>query len=146
MNTLDVFDCRMCGHCCEGSGGIIVSPKDLVRICDFLNTSPEDFTNKFAIMHNGKLTVRTGKDGYCIFFVQNKGCSVHEGKPDICRAWPYFRGNMVDAQSLFLAKDFCPGINPEVEHKDFVQAGEKYIEENNLRANNSKTQARALLK
>ncbi len=146
MTGEEVFDCRMCGHCCEGAGGIIVSPDDLVRICEYLNVSSEEFSNKYGIVRNEKLTVRTGDDGFCIFFVQDKGCSVHEGKPNICRAWPYFRGNMIDEDSLFLAKDFCPGINPEVAHKDFVQAGEDYLQKNNLIANDAKTQARALIK
>ena len=27
-----VFDCQMCGQCCEGEGGIVLSPKDLKRL------------------------------------------------------------------------------------------------------------------
>ena len=34
--TNTAFDCHMCGHCCEGKGGIVVSPSDLQRLCDFL--------------------------------------------------------------------------------------------------------------
>lgn len=30
-STHTVFECRMCGHCCEGSGGIVVSPADVGR-------------------------------------------------------------------------------------------------------------------
>ncbi len=140
------FDCRMCGHCCEGSGGIIVSPKDLERLCSHFQITADDFCSKYGIINNGKLTVRSSDDGYCIFFQKGKGCAVHQSKPDICRAWPYFRGNMVDDQSLHLAKGFCPGIKHDIKHKDFVKEGENYLEENNLFAHDSKTQARALLK
>ena len=44
-------------------------------------------------------------------------------KPDICRAWPYFRGNLLDADSLELSKEFCPGIPPDLAHADFVRQG-----------------------
>ena len=27
------FSCKMCGHCCKGKGGIVVSPSDLKRLC-----------------------------------------------------------------------------------------------------------------
>ncbi len=140
------FDCHMCGHCCEGTGGIIVSPTDLKRLCAHLAISIEEFNNQYGIINNGKLTVRSGADGFCIFFKQGTGCTVHEGKPDICRAWPFFRGNMIDDQSLHLAKDFCPGINQDIMHKDFVKEGENYLKQNNLQADDPNTQARALLK
>ncbi len=140
------FDCRMCGHCCEGKGGIIVSPKDLERLCFHFKINADEFLSTYGTMSNGKLNVRTGDNGFCIFFIQGKGCAVHNSKPDICRAWPYFRGNMIDDQSLHLAKDFCPGIKHDINHKDFVQEGEHYLKEHNLRANDAKTQARALLK
>ncbi len=140
------FDCHMCGHCCEGSGGIIVSPTDLERLCVHFNISAKEFSAKYGILNNGKLTVRSGDDGYCIFFQQGKGCAVHQSKPDICRAWPYFRGNMIDDQSLHLAKDFCPGIKQDIEHKEFVKEGESYLEQNNLFASDGNTQAKALLK
>ncbi len=142
----EVFDCRMCGHCCEGKGGIIVSPMDLERLCLHFSMDEEQFKAKYGEMNNGKLNVRTGNDGFCIFFEQGSGCSVHEAKPNICRAWPYFRGNMVDSQSLYLAKNFCPGINQDVLHEDFVQAGDDYLKENDLIASDIKTQAAALLK
>lgn len=143
--TEPVFDCRMCGICCEGKGGIVVSPKDLERICAFLHMDAETFTREYGVMHNGKLKVRTGEDGNCVFFVAGKGCSVHEGKPDICRAWPFFRGNMVDPQSLHMAKDFCPGIRQNASHADFVAEGRKYLRENGLEASDPRCEASALI-
>ncbi len=135
----------MCGHCCEGKGGIVVSPKDLERICAHLSLSAEEFIEKYGVMNNGKLKIGNGDDGYCVFFVFGKGCAVHEGKPDICRAWPYFRGNMIDSESLFLAKDFCPGIRPNASHAEFVLEGQKYLVKHNLLASDAKTEAHALL-
>ncbi len=140
-----VFECRMCGHCCEGEGGIVVSPKDLERICAHLALSSEEFIKQYAVVHNDKLKIRNGDDGRCIFFTLGKGCAVHEGKPDICRAWPYFRGNMLDSESLFLAKEFCPGIRSDASHAEFVCEGQKYLVANKLLASDPKTEAHALL-
>ncbi len=140
-----VFDCRMCGHCCQGEGGIVLAPKDLERISVFLGLEQDIFIERYAVMHNGKYKIRTGEDGYCIFFMQGKGCSVHEGKPDICRAWPFFRGNLEDAVSLHLAKEFCPGIEQSVTHAVFAAEGKRYLLEQGLLATDASQSAAALV-
>ncbi len=143
--TETVFDCRMCGHCCEGKGGIIVSPKDLQRICAFLGITPEAFERDYGFIHNNKLKIRSGSNGACVFFVEGKGCSVHEGKPDICRAWPFFRGNIEDPESLAMAKEYCPGISPNVTHEAFAREGRRYLTEHNLIAKDPAHEANALI-
>ena len=135
----------MCGHCCEGKGGIVLGPKDMRRLCAYLNIDEKTLMQRFGVMHNGKAKVRTGDDGNCIFFSAGKGCSVHEGKPDICRAWPFFRGNMVDPESLHMAKDFCPGIRADVDHAAFVAEGAQYLRQCGLEAHDPTREANALL-
>jgi len=142
---LDAFDCKMCGHCCLGEGGIIVSPKDLQRLCEHTGMTPEVFSEEYCEVKNGKLRIRVRDDLYCIFFELDKGCAVHEGKPDICRAWPFFRGNVVDSESLYLAKDFCPGIRQDIEHADFAKQGRDYLAEEGLLASDASCEARALI-
>lgn len=143
--TTPVFDCRMCGICCEGKGGIVVSPTDLPRICAYLQQQAHEFIATYGEYHNGKLKIRTAANGYCVFFVQGKGCSVHPAKPDICRAWPFFKGNMVDAHSFGMAKEFCAGIRPDADHAAFVAEGRAYLEEQGLKAKNPHTEANALM-
>ncbi len=140
-----VFTCQMCGQCCEGQGGIVVSPTDLERVCQHLQLSAVQFSEQYGCEHNGKLKVRTGSDGNCIFFKEHVGCAVHVARPDICRAWPFFRGNMLDAESFFLAKDYCPGIAPHSTHADFVVEGREYLQEHGLQAKDAKTEAHALI-
>lgn len=143
--TKTAFQCRMCGHCCLGKGGIVLGPKDMQRICAYLEMDEGTFMRTYGTLHNGKAKVRTGDDGACIFFEQHKGCTVHEGKPDICRAWPFFRGNMVDAVSLAMAKDFCPGIRADVTHAEFVEEGVLYLRDNQLIAHDPRHEALALI-
>ena len=140
-----VFNCRMCGHCCEGRGGIIVSPKDLARISAFLHMTPEAFVERYGMRHNGKLKIRSGEDGFCVFFAAGRGCAVHEGKPDICRAWPFFRGNIEDPESLALAREYCPGINAAASHAVFAREGRRYLRENGLLASDPSCEANALI-
>lgn len=127
-----VFSCKMCGQCCEGKGGIVLSLADQQRLCDALKIDRQALLNGYTHVRNGKVHLRAGADGRCLFFQAGEGCIVHDRKPDVCRAWPFFRGNMVDEASLFLAKAYCPGIRPRVTHADFVAAGLRYLEGSNL--------------
>ncbi len=142
--TAATFDCTMCGQCCEGQGGIVVSPTDLERLCAHFSVDAQVFTEKYGYIHNGKLKVRVGEDNFCIFFKEGVGCAAHVARPDICRAWPFFRGNMVDSESFYLAKDYCPGIHKDSTHKAFVAEGKQYLQENGLGASCAKTEAHAL--
>ncbi len=135
----------MCGHCCLGEGGIVVGPKDLSRICSHLEMTPEEFEVAYGERRGGKLMIRVKNDKFCIFFKDGKGCSVHEAKPDICRAWPFFRGNLVDGDSLEMAKDFCPGIKSDIRHAEFAAAGIGYLRDNGLLASDTTSEARALI-
>ncbi len=145
MVDAQVFECRMCGECCRGAGGIVVSATDLARLCAHLGLDAAEFAARYGDMRNGKLTVNVGADGNCVFFAAGRGCSVHVAKPDICRAWPYFRGNMVDPVSLNMAKDFCPGIAKDCAFARFVEAGKEYLAENGLTASDKHTEANALI-
>lgn len=137
------FDCRLCGHCCEGRGGIIVSNSDLERLCNFLQLQTSEFEELWAVKHNGKLYIRSTVSG-CVFFQKGTGCLVHSAKPNICRAWPYFRGNLVDSESLALAKDFCPGIPVTQSHDAFVMEGISYLQRENLLGSATPDEAGAL--
>lgn len=138
-----VFQCKMCGTCCQGRGGIVLSAKDLSRLAAFLHLSEEDTVAKYAEHCNGKLRIRSDADG-CCFFRSGTGCTVHEGKPDICRAWPFFRGNMLDPISFAQAKEFCAGINPTVDFATFRAIGMAQLTAQGLLAADDDMAANAL--
>ena len=145
QGSFQAFDCRMCGECCQGKGGIVVASHDLSRLCAHLHMEAEKFIELYGYRQDGKIKIRTGPENCCIFFLPDTGCSVHKAKPDICRAWPFFRGNMVDGESLAMAKKFCPGINFAIGHDAFVRAGLRYLEEHQLRAFDPEHEANALI-
>ena len=131
--TQKAFQCQMCGQCCHGEGGIVVTARDRARLCRFLELSEEEFARKFTEVRDGRTYLATGSHGFCIFFQPEQGCSVHSHKPDICRAWPFFLGNLKDASSWRMAQDYCPGINSEIEHAEFVRQGLAYLHSEGLR-------------
>jgi len=128
----EAFQCQMCGRCCHGEGGIVVSAEDRARLCRLLDLSEEELTRSYTELRNGQIHLTTNSRGYCIFFRPETGCGVHSHKPDICRAWPFFLGNLKDASSWRMAQDGCPGINPGIEHAEFVRQGLEYLRRHGL--------------
>lgn len=143
---MPVFTCTMCGRCCEGRGGIVLSVKDLTRLSGHLEISPAEFSDYYGEPRGGKLVIRAGDDGFCVFFKPGKGCLVHAARPDICRAWPFFRGNLVDEISLEMAASDCPGIKLERGFEEFRRQGLEYLRENGLIADEADDVAANALK
>nr|WP_321514198.1 YkgJ family cysteine cluster protein [uncultured Pseudodesulfovibrio sp.] len=142
MNEL-AFDCRMCGHCCQGEGGIVMTAKDRTRLAEHLHISVEEMVDKFTHQRGGKLHLNVGEDNYCIFY--KEGCGVHPGRPDICRAWPYFRGNLIDELSWQMIQEYCPGVNPKAGHEEFVRQGREYLRKEDLLRYDPETSPNALI-
>ena len=88
----------------------------------------------FVRLENGKPGLKSGPDGYCVFFRPGRGCCVHQARPDICRAWPFFRGNLADGVSYALAAGGCPGINRAAGYEEFRRQGLRYLREHGLAA------------
>ena len=141
--TVRAFDCRMCGHCCQGVGGIVLTEKDQERLAAHLNITVANLLEWYTHLRGGKVQLNAGKDDYCVFY--REGCGVHPGRPDICRAWPYFRGNLVDESSWELIQDYCPGVNPKAGHAEFVRQGREYLREQDLLRYDPDTSPNALI-
>lgn len=140
------FECKMCGRCCEGRGGIVLSVRDLARIASYMGIGTAEFCDIYGEQRGGKLVIRSGDDGYCIFFEAGKGCTAHPCRPDICRAWPFFRGNLTDAVSLEMAAVDCAGINIKVGFAEFRRQGLEYLKEHDLVADEDDESAANALK
>ena len=115
-----VFQCRQCGDCCRGNGGILVSQKEMRRMAAFLKLSPKDFRQRYVTASSLGPNLVTS-NGVCIFQVE-KRCRVHPVKPHICREWPYLPALLKFAEEFEEAKGACPGIDPGSSHADFVAA------------------------
>jgi hypothetical protein len=120
-----VFECKMCGECCYGQGGIYLTDGEAERIALFLGTDRAAFIEQRCEQKNGRTYIRTGKDGFCIFYDTEKSCRIHPVKPERCALWPFFPANVADRESWELAKGACPGINPDCTFEEFVRASRK---------------------
>lgn len=112
----------------------MIAQGDVDRLCAYLGIARAAFEDGYLEQIRDRKRLRTVNDR-CIFFSQ--GCSVHPAKPAVCRAWPFFQGNMVDESSWRMAQNACPGINPDVAHDAFVREGLEYIRDLNLESDDS---------
>jgi len=118
---MKAFECRMCGDCCYGEGGIIIEPDEIKKIADFLELTPHEFQNRFLEKKHHKLYAKTGPDNYCIFFSKKDGCKIHPVKPGRCTLWPFYPAIVGDIDSWKSAQEACPGINPDCPFEEFVK-------------------------
>jgi len=107
-----------------------MTPADQKRLSRFLGITTDELIARHAYGQNGDYYVKVNGEGKCVFF--GEACEVHPAKPSICRAWPFFKGNLEDETSWRMAQDYCPGINPDVPHEEFVRQGISYLRENGL--------------
>ncbi len=130
------FNCTMCGICCTGKNGIVVDESiDLPRLLEHFSCSIEELDSKYTLIYNDKRVLRSAEvdeKEVCLFYSKEKSCTIHTARPDICRAWPYFRGNMLDELSLDMAKSDCEGIQVQARHENFQKEGFAYLEEHAL--------------
>ena len=116
-----VFQCRQCGDCCAGRGGIFVKPDEVEAMAALLALPVAEFCRRFVEASDlgPRLTVA---DEVCVFLMAGSLCRVHPVKPSICRQWPFLPALLMHPDELEHAKTACPGINPACSHEDFMDA------------------------
>jgi len=131
--TVPAFACQRCGHCCEGQGGIVLSPSDAARLAAHLGLALDAFLAAHTEAKGRLPRLLAGPDGYCEFYDHAlPGCGVHLARPDVCRAWPFFRGNLMDPESWAMIQGDCPGVDKAAGHAEFAAQGRAYMRENGL--------------
>lgn len=118
---MKAFECRMCGDCCYGEGGIYLDVDERKRIAGFLGITVDDFFSGYCEKRHGRVYIRTGEDNFCIFRNREKGCAIHEVKPKRCALWPYYPANIRDRDTWGLAMVACRGINRKCSFEEFVR-------------------------
>ena len=141
---MEVFACQRCGSCCHGQGGIVISEGEQRRLAAHLGLSQEEFCSRYTQRRGKKWLLTVRQDGWCVFFEEGLGCRVHAAKPDVCRAWPFFRGNIEDPVSWQMAATACPGICLQAGHECFAAAGRSYLHAHNLQKHGHPDEATAL--
>ena len=118
---MKAFDCKQCGKCCYGEGGIHVNQEGRERIARFLGMTPDSFVTTYCEERNGRIYIKTGSDNFCVFFNNEKQCLIHPVKPGTCSQWPFYPANVNDEDTWEAARDACPGFNPDSSFSEFVK-------------------------
>ena len=106
------FECLPgCGLCC--SYKVALLPGDLERI-EGLGYQPEFFARDGAMQKTYE---------FCVFLDDDKRCSIYDGRPGLCRSFPFY---LEDDGSIDVDLS-CPGVGrgPEVEPAFDYSAGGK---------------------
>lgn len=111
----------MCGECCYGEGGIHLNGEEIRRISSFLEMTPHVFMAGYCEHRNGRIYIKTGEDGFCLFYDPEKRCLIHPVKPRPCLLWPFYPALLQDRENWEMAKEACPGINPRCSFEDFIR-------------------------
>ncbi len=112
ITASDLFACTMCGDCCKGFGGTVVTETVIERIADYIGVSPELFVGEYCRMSGSKPVLAQGENGYCVFY--QEGCTIHPVKPRMCRAWPFIRPVLVDVINWHSMAASCPGMRTDI--------------------------------
>ena len=98
------FKCSRCGMCCQHYNLVELFDEDIEKVLS-LGFEPEHF-----IQHkSGAAHIRRSENGDCIFF-KDKGCTIHEKKPFICRLYPISLQSMLNREKTFLCVE-CPSVS-----------------------------------
>lgn len=117
---MERFECRQCGTCCQGEGGIHMNTEEIERISRFLNLSTPDFLERFCLEKNGRIYIHIREDGYCHFSREGK-CTIHEVKPSPCRKWPFLRPMLTDQPNWEAARNSCLALAPFKTLADYLK-------------------------
>lgn len=117
---MKAFECKQCGTCCYGEGGIRLDEGEAGAIAGFLGIPLERFFSDYCETRNGRVYIRCGDDGFCIFYDRERQCLIHPVNPRVCSLWPFYPAILKEEENWRLAQDACPGINPDCPFEEFV--------------------------
>jgi len=119
QSTASGFQCRQCGECCQGRGGILPSPVERQLIARYLKISEAELRRDYLEPTPLGLAIKNQPGGGCIFLAGTQ-CRIHPVKPRICRHWPFLPALLLHEEEFAAAKTACAGLQPDSSHSDFL--------------------------
>ena len=105
------FECTRCGACCAGAPGYVwVEYEEIRRLAERLALSIEQFGKAYLRRVGNRLSLIETSEHACIFWDSRDGCTVYDARPDQCRTWPFWRGNLASPADWERTAGLCPGI------------------------------------
>lgn len=114
MAKIECNDCRGCSECCHDMGqSIILDPYDVMRLSNYLRQSFNELMQSHIEVHMEEglimpnLRMTSDSDPRCTFLDAAGRCSIHEGRPGLCRLFPLGR-DYSDGLKYFVLENACP--------------------------------------
>lgn len=127
------FNCHKgvsCWNACCKHADVTLAPYDIIRLKKRLGMTSEEFLNAHTVpfpMDRDEvpgLKLRTDDSGACLLLDGDKGCSVYEDRPTVCRYYPIAILNMREKDSSsptenfsMIHEDHCKG---HLEDREFT--------------------------
>ncbi len=128
----DIFECARCGFCCHGETTVSLDEKDQERMIAALGLSREE-----TLLHywrvTGSVVQMQVRDGHCIFFDQEIGCTIHEGRPWRCRQWPLHPSMLADENNYRTITESCPGFKKGISYEQFCRILKDLLDQQDCR-------------
>jgi hypothetical protein len=116
----DIFTCTCCGFCCHGETTVSLDQRDQERMIKALGLSRDEVRERYWRV-TGPVVQMQVRDGHCIFYDAQSGCTVHEGRPWRCRQWPLHPSMLADENNYRTITESCPGLKKGLSYEQFCQ-------------------------
>lgn len=124
----DIFNCSRCGYCCQGETTVSLDAEDQKRMINKLGLSRDEVREQFWRV-TGNVVQMKIVDHHCIFYNEDSGCSVHEGRPWRCGQWPLHPSILSDENNFKTIRDSCPGMNKDLSYDEFCAILKELLDE-----------------
>ncbi len=83
------------------------------RIANALGLTFEEGLRRYAIVQEGRLTLKDGPRGECILYDWDTArCRIYPVRPDQCRVYPFWPSILESPEKWEEEGKMCPGIGP----------------------------------
>lgn len=114
VDPATLFQCRMCGACCQGYGGTYVTAEDMAGIAAFIGEDADTFAERYCRRSGNRYVLAQSDEGFCVFWRDGR-CGIHPVKPRMCRAWPFIESVVRDPSNWRIMAGFCPGMRADAD-------------------------------
>jgi hypothetical protein len=114
----DIFTCTRCGYCCQGETTVSLDQEDQARMIAKLGLTRQEVAERYWRV-TGDVVQMQIVEHHCIFYSQETGCTVHEGRPWRCGQWPLHPSMLTDENNFHTIRESCPGINQALSWEQF---------------------------
>lgn len=122
------FTCTQCGECCRGPdpGYVEVDEPMIERLAEHVGLAPDAFSRRYVrwMSNLGVYSLTEKKNGDCVFWSDDTGCTVYAVRPTQCRTFPFWPETIDSQESWDEYAADCPGMT-----RGKAGAGKRYLKD-----------------